>query len=198
MGLVHPIFSYDKYMDSRAHLQPTLLNGNRLMMLGFATSDWRIRRNWTWSNRDMTKTCLQFCRAFRTIPRPHTHASINVDTVALQIESTICPWFRGCKSTSECMRRRLGAPRKSLLLSVNHSIEKCKTWEVGIRHEKEIWRVAREAFIREFAHAPNCVGALRTSYGVFPLICAESRDTDGSTRDYVLLCWSLSYLLAEP
>ena len=41
--------------------------------------------------------------------------------------------------------------------------------------------------IREFAHAPNCVGALRTSYSVFPLICAEYRDSDNSPRGYVPL-----------
>ena len=35
---MHQLFSDDKYMVSRAHLQPTLLNGNRLMMLGFETS----------------------------------------------------------------------------------------------------------------------------------------------------------------
>ena len=34
-GLMHRLFFDDKYMDSRAHLQPTLLNGNRLMILGF-------------------------------------------------------------------------------------------------------------------------------------------------------------------
>ena len=38
-GLMHRLFSDDKYMDSRAHLQPTLLNGNRLMMLDVETSD---------------------------------------------------------------------------------------------------------------------------------------------------------------
>ena len=107
------------------------------MMLGFETSDWRIRRNWTWSNRDMAKTCFQFCRAFRTIPRLHTHASINVDTVALQIESAICPRFRRYKSTSGVY------PRGPLLLSDNSSIDWRKTWEGSIRHEKETWSVAR-------------------------------------------------------
>ena len=38
-GLMHRLFSDDRYMDSRAHLRPTLLNGNRLMMLGFKISD---------------------------------------------------------------------------------------------------------------------------------------------------------------
>ena len=36
---MHQLFSDDKYMDSRANVQPTLLNGNRLMMLGSKISD---------------------------------------------------------------------------------------------------------------------------------------------------------------
>ena len=38
-GIMHWIFFDEKYMDSRAHLQPTLLNGNQLMMFGIKTSD---------------------------------------------------------------------------------------------------------------------------------------------------------------
>ena len=38
-GLMHQLFSDGVYEGNRAHLQPTLLNGNRLMILGFETSD---------------------------------------------------------------------------------------------------------------------------------------------------------------
>ena len=66
------LFSDDKYMDSSAHLQPTLLVIDEL-----GETEREVH------SRDMAKTSLQFCITFRTIPRPHTHASINVDTAAL-------------------------------------------------------------------------------------------------------------------
>ena len=55
-----------------------------------------------------------------------SYASVNVDTAALQIESGICPQFRGYKTTSEYMRRRLTNPRGALLLSVKHSKRSAK------------------------------------------------------------------------
>ena len=65
-------------------------------------------------------------------------ASINIDTAALQIESAICLQFRGFKSTSECMRVRPEAPHRSLLLSVNHSVEKCDMWGEYQTRERDL------------------------------------------------------------
>ena len=59
-----------------------------------------------------------------------SYVCINVDSAALQIESAIYPWFRGFKSTSECMRGRLRDPLEPLLLSVKILIEKCDMWGV--------------------------------------------------------------------
>ena len=77
------------------------------------------------------------------------------------------------------MRRRLGAPRKSLLLSVNHSIEKCKTREVGIRHEKEIWRVARRGYLiaRDLFIQPRAYLTLN--------ICTPSSDTASASLNII-------------
>ena len=45
-----------------------------------------------------------------------SYACVNVDTAALRVKIAICPWFRGYKSTSECMRGMLWDPRSTLLL----------------------------------------------------------------------------------
>ena len=74
-----------------------------------------------------------------------SYACANVDTGALQIESAICPRFRGYKSTNECMRGSLGASREQLLLLVNISIEKCGMWG-DVRHGEGVYRLAHRAW----------------------------------------------------
>ena len=74
-----------------------------------------------------------------------SYAYVNVDTAALQIESAICPRFRTCNSTSECMRGRLGDPRELRLLSVNIAIEKCDI--LGEYQTRERSGASRDAVI---------------------------------------------------
>ena len=113
-------------------------------------------------------------------------------------KSAMRPWRKLSNTKYFVWTRRIKifANSSKICMSSQHKVphEGCFA-EWPVREQRGLWWCCSMChhvwYNREFAHAPNCVGALRTSYSVFPLICAESTDSDDSSRSYVPLCWNL-------